>query len=634
MRCLNVISALLGGFLLVGCSAQKEPVSGNANEVPVAMGFAVQGTVSACTKADVTYFTELANTPVFHGMSEVVLIPFFTGKGINVSANSQANGDPRHLPAFTSLLSGSQAHLYEGADAALPTGTTAMLAYGKASRTLINPVWKEKQKYGSLKEQGLEWQNTYHYASDVRFDPDPIYEGEHKASVEEVANQMADLLTDVTEVSYTRGYTYDAGNNQFPEVAVTLNWSNVEDEKLQTAFRAFKGSEDGVNFEPFNAYGVNLLHRLQTLITTLDDCTWKNTHVYKHEGTIETHGETFYWEDLYRSLRDAVKGKATDVMNSIASNEAQKSFPVNLGLPAGAADLKWKDAQFLPAPEGMDGYIPVSQYCYMPSLYYQTASTISTSYDMKVKEKFGDWDWARVLEELFPGNKIVTTDVRAVALDNPLGYGCSQLVATLTVSSNVPLLRDRGYAEFDIDAASQIFPVTGLVISGQYAQNYEFLPLLDSDPDGDYQEYYMYDGTINNFVPEITNVRPVYLARDPYKKQTIRTLVLSSPLNRLESYIYLEFENKSGEDLLGVDGVIPNGSRFYLVGKITPTEEQKQSGCDRLFERGHAVVLDCSVESLQNAYLSVPRVGNPQLSIGVQTQINWNFSPSSYVVLE
>lgn len=628
MRWINIISALLGGFLLVGCSAQKEPVSGNANEVPVAMGFAVQGTVSAGTKADVTYFTELASTPVFHGMSEVVLIPFFTGQGINVSANSQANGDPRHLPAFTSLLSGSQAHLYEGADAALPTGTTAMLAYGKASRTSIYPEWKEKQKYGSLKEQGLEWQNTYHYASDVRFDPDPIYEAEHKASVEEVANQIAARLTEVvTEASYKREYTYYTGID-YSQAAVTLTWSSVEDSQLQEAFNAFKGSG------AFNSYGVNLLHRLQTLITTLDNCTWNNTHVYKHEGTIETYGETFYWEDLYRSLRDVVKGKATEVMNNIASNEAQKSFPVNLGLPAGAADLKWNGTKFLPAPEGMDGYIPVSQYCYMPSLYYQTASTISTSYDMKVKEKFGDRDWAHVVEELFRGNKIVTTDVRAVALDNPLGYGCSQLVATLTVSSNDSHLRDRGSADFEIDAASQIFPVTGLVISGQYAQNYEFLPLVDSDPDGDYQEYYMYDGTINNFVPEITNVRPVYLALDPLKKQTIRTLVLSSPLNRLESYIYLEFENKSGKDLLGVDGVIPNGSRFYLVGKITPTEEQKQSGCDRLFEREHAVVLDCSVESLQNAYLSVPRVGNPQLSIGVQTQINWNFSPSSYVVLE
>lgn len=628
MRCLNVISALLGGLLLVGCSAQKEPVSGNANEVPVAMGFAVQGTVSAGTKADVTYFTELASTPVFHGMSEVVLIPFFTGKGINVSANSQANGDPRRLPAFTSLLSGSQAHLYEGADAALPTGTTAMLAYGKASRTSIYPEWKEKQKYGSLKEQGLEWQNTYHYASDVRFDPDPIYEAEHKASVEEVANQIAARLTVVVkEASYTREYTYYTGID-YSQAAVTLTWPSVEDSQLQEAFNAFKGSG------AFNSYGVNLLHRLQTLITTLDNCTWNNTHVYKHEGTIETYGETFYWEDLYRSLRDVVKGKATEVMNSIASNEAQKSFPVNLGLPAGAADLKWDGYKFLPAPEGMDGYIPVSQYCYMPSLYYQTASTISTSYDMKVKEKFGDRDWAQVVEDLFRGNKIVTTDVRAVALDNPLGYGCSQLVATLTVSSNDSHLRDRGSANFEIDAASQIFPVTGLVISGQYAQNYEFLPLVDSDPDGDYQEYYMYDGTINNFVPEITNVRPVYLALDPLKKQTIRTLVLSSPLNRLESYIYLEFENKSGVDILGIDGVIPNGSRFYLVGKITPTEEQKQSGCNRLFEREHAVVLDCSVESLQNAYLSVPRVGNPQLSIGVQTQINWNFSPSSYVVLE
>lgn len=627
MRWINIISALLGGLLLVGCSAQKESVSGNANEVPVAMGLAVQGAVSTGTKADVTYFTELASTPVFHGMSEVVLIPFFTGQGINVSANSQANGDPRHLPAFTSLLSGSQAHLYEGADAALPTGTTAMLAYGKASRTSIYPEWKEKQKYGSLKEQGLEWQNTYHYASDVRFDPDPIYEAEHKASVEEVANQIAARLTEVTDASYTKEYTYYTGI-EYSQAAVTLTWPSVEDSQLQEAFNAFKGSG------AFNSYGVNLLHRLQTLITTLDNCTWNNTHVYKHEGTIETYGETFYWEDLYRSLRDAVKGKATEVMNNIASNEAQKSFPVNLGLPAGAADLKWAGTQFLPAPEGMDGYIPVSQYCYMPSLYYQTASTISTSYDMKVKEKFGDRDWAQVVEDLFRGNKIVTTDVRAVALDNPLGYGCSQLVATLTVSSNDSHLRDRGSADFEIDAASQIFPVTGLVISGQYAQNYEFLPLVDSDPDGDYQEYYMYDGTINNFVPEITNVRPVYLALDPLKKQTIRTLVLSSPLNRLESYIYLEFENKSGDDILGIDGVIPKGSRFYLVGKITPTEEQKQSGCNRLFEREHAVVLDCSVESLQNAYLSVPRVGNPQLSIGVQTQINWNFSPSSYVVLE
>ena len=57
------------------------------------------------------------------------------------------------------------------------------------------------------------------------------------------------------------------------------------------------------------------------------------------------------------------------------------------------------------------------------------------------------------------------------------------------------------------------------------------------------------------------------------------------------------------------------------------------AGVNRVFMQDRFTQITCKITSLQNAYLCIPQMGNPELQLGVQTKTNWFFSPSSYVVL-
>ena len=87
------------------------------------------------------------------------------------------------------------------------------------------------------------------------------------------------------------------------------------------------------------------------------------------------------------------------------------------------------------------------------------------------------------------------------------------------------------------------------------------------------------------------------------------------------------------KEFKGADGIIPEGSRFYLAGKISaPSPEKVAEGLNRVFMQDSYTQITCKISSLENAYLCIPQMGNPELQLGVQTKANWFFS-SSYVVL-
>ncbi len=112
-----------------------------------------------------------------------------------------------------------------------------------------------------------------------------------------------------------------------------------------------------------------------------------------------------------------------------------------------------------------------------------------------------------------------------------------------------------------------------------------------------------------------------------------RTLALPTPLEG-SVYFYLELRNDSEKSFHGADGIIPPGSYFYLAGEIpAPSQTDVDKGVNRVFMQGRYTQISCQVESLKNAYLCIPQIGNPELRLGVQTKTNWFFSPSTYVVL-
>ena len=607
-------------------------------EQPQSLSLGV-GSGTANTKANTGVITEMLSTnasPQFRGLSNIRVIPFFTGMGVNVRPTDQANGFSRLFPDIAGsatdaqvfnghhyhdgLLEGSHAHYFSGGHALFSGGTTAMLVYARATEPELPEeplaLRAHKQLYGSLTEKGWVGEdNSYPTTADIGVNPDPIY----GSDISTVAAEMAALLTTVASTSVSVPYVYHTNINDWADGNATAVWRDDElgCPELRQAFLDFV-SIVGVERRLIPGAYVNLLWRLNVLETLLGSFTCEEDAVVKHEDkdAYKTVTEPLKKKDVYNALRDQL---ILNVQQCKADLVAYSQYPDAYGIPSGSSFLHWDGAAFQAMPEALDGWVPATRFCYMPALYYYSNSTVSTSYSGDIYEQYAGKTWEEIVA-LHTAGKMITKSTRAVVLDTPLQFACGMLVATVQAAEN-PLRDRQDKKSFELDESSHIFPVTGMVIGGQYEQRYNFTPVTDNTAEEYHQEMYMYD----------SNVSGTYVNTN--QSAAFRTLVLPTPLES-DVYFYLELQNNSNQAFNGADGLIPVGSRFYLAGKIpAPSQEDIDAGVNRVFMQDHYTQITCKITSLENAYLCIPQMGNPELQLGVQTKINWFFSPSSYVVL-
>ena len=638
MRFRSIIGWLLAALLASGaCTVKDDGEAPGEAAQPQSLSLGV-GSGSATTKAEAGVITEMLSTneePQFRGLSNIRVIPFFTGMGVNVRFTDQANGFSRLFPDIegsatdakvfnghhfhSGLLENSHAHYFSGGNALFSGGTTAMLVYARATEPELPEdalaQRTHKHLYGSLTEKGWVGEdNSLPTPADIGFIPEPIY----GSDIADVASEMATLLTAVASTSVSVPYVYHNDNQDWVDGQASALWSDddLSCPDLRQAFQDFVSIVGEERRLIPGAY-VNLSWRLNSLNTFLDNFTCKDETVIMHgdkEAYLSTT-ELLRKGYLNNALRDQLKVKVQTCKDALAS---YSQYPEDYGIPSGASFLSWDGAAFQATPEAFAGWIPATQYCYMPALYYYSNSTVSTSYSGDIYEQFPGKTWDEI-RALYTAGKMVTKSTRAVALDTPLQFACGLLVAT--VQATVNPLRDRGNEnEFELDLDSDEFPVTGMVIGGQFEQHYDFTPVTDDATQEVLQEKFMFD----------THVSGVYVNTE--QSAAFRTLVLPTPLER-DVYFYLELRNDSGKAFKGADGVIPAGSRFYLAGKIpAPSEDDIAAGVNRVFMQDRYTQITCKITSLENAYLCIPQMGNPELQLGVQTKTNWFFS-SSYIVL-
>ena len=636
-------------------------------EVPIDLSLSVKGTQEG-TKANYaigTGISELVSTqssPQFRGMERIRMLAFNTGTRNLVSANSQTLDGLHALSdisdEFTSaahngssfedgLVNGNHSHVYSGALTTLPEGTSSVLVYGCAPRiALRSATTDEKHLNGSLIENGWDQMATPNLASTIRFAPDPIASG---GIAEVTMNDMANLINYLMSgISFTQQYYYKdlVSNPVSGEQAVP--WGDtLGDDTLRGFFQDFINNGNAIC-----ACGHHLELRLSTLYKALKD--YDATDVYgsipfkrgdKDTYKDNTLQEPLYYSDLYNGLKQTLLDRFDDLKNSSNddlrlvfdeagnisfANQTFQEFPTNRGLPDGAVRFRWDGTKFALSISGTDGNIPLGKFCYMPPLYYFANTNISTTLDKDVYKQFtSDMSWNDILGNYRQG-KIVTEGTRSVALDEPLQYACSMLAMTIQATS--ASLPDKNnvlipLGESTLAGGSSNFPVTGIILSSQYEQRFDFSPVTDDASEGEFfPEYFLYD----NHTPG------VYLTKTQ-PSAPIRTLVLPTP-KRTNVFFYIEFLNNTDQSFEGRDGTILPGFNFYLLGAIDLEskleEPEADQSMDRAFLQDHYTSLTCEVSSLQNAYLTIPAIGDPMLKMGVQTRLNWYYSSGSYVILE
>lgn len=623
-------------LFLPGCSREDKPLAVMRELVPVELAMSMQTPPPPSgTKADVSYYRELANDARFRGMKQVRVFSF-EGQHA-VTASDPVLSEPRRLPDIagrmdaaaysgnvyhTGLVENNNAHLYSDAYAILPAGTGSVLVYGRAPIAGDNLTRQEKHFNGSLIES--EWEGRKDFsAAEMTFTPEPIFSGDHL----DTALEMAGILTDIVgAATYIQPY-YFKRNEVWYESQTSVVWNNsIEDATLRSLFDWFTNEGQlmtgaGSNLEYMLT---ELYRRLQNYEPEEDDPFIHLAGGVEYPAVLEEGNEesVFTRATLYDGLRNMLIARidalvaegrlADDGSHNISFvDETMRTYPSSLGIPDGGAVLRWNSVSFTPVTEGLDGIAPLDHFCYMPPLYYYTNTTIKTSDSHYVYEYYTpDMTWDQIVGTYRLGN-VVTRSTHAVALEEPMHYACALLVAS--VKAETPTLPDgdgdsRTYAL----ATGHNFPVTGIIIGSQFKQNFDFTP------DASGTEYYLYDNQISG----------VYLTGS--WSDDFRTMVFPVPED-MDVYFFLELRNDSNAAFTGAEGLILPGSKFYLAGKLDKSDDPLLPS---VFMRDYYTTLKCTVTSLANAHVSVPEMGEPQLTFGVQTSQNWMMSSSAYVVLE
>ena len=152
--------------------------------------------------------------------------------------------------------------------------------------------------------------------------------------------------------------------------------------------------------------------------------------------------------------------------------------------------------------------------------------------------------------------------------------------------------------------------VTGILVGGQpQGVEWNFEPASDAKFD-----HTIYDQDMNGIAAKTSATNPNY------------TLVLdnknSSTTNAPQSKVYVtvELENNMG-DFYGKEGLIPKGSRFYLVGELDPTN--KTATVDHVFVKDHTTVANFTIKNLQNAYNHIPDMRTSKINVGLAVDLKW-----------
>ena len=526
-----------------------------------------------------TEVTQAQSTPVFRGMQDIVMIPF------NISGTKVTASDARlslnlTLPAtgsipqvtadntINSLNATSNSQVYQ--DVSIALGTNAFLCYGKATGD-------DNAANGRLDCAGLENGDP----DDITFTPKAIYTP---------ADPQAPTPTEATDMV-----------NYLTAIANTTGWvsGNIKMRLLRTQFLSQHAGS-----------APNVLATLQDLYDAL---------------MIEPSG----------TLRDAIIanmkiGTATDDVLHLTNGKLEwndgvsfKDYPASLGLPDGAAYIYWDDSStqhhFVPVYGTDDNIgnemlspsaeVDLMHYATPAPLYYRANTKIKVSDNFELEHyQDANNNWSAILNEYQSGNTI-TPSTKSVALIEPLEYAVARM--DVAVKAATATLTDKE----DVETNASDLELTGVLIGGQYAVDFEFTPTGTAP-------YIIYDNNINPADATTTPVTPITLETNREKAAADyivnHTLVLPSKKDEKVN-VYLEFKNNSDHDITTWDGtwdgtsgtrtgLVPPGCKLYLAGTI-----ELGTGQEYVFVQDHVTTFTVTVSTLKNACNVVPSmdVGQP-----------------------
>ena len=310
-------------------------------------------------------------------------------------------------------------------------------------------------------------------------------------------------------------------------------------------------------------------------------------------------------------LSVAIKNNIGDIDNIACLNSGYPS--ASLGLPDGAAALKWDNTAFTVRTQTttIDNINGINRYTYPAELWYFVDSPIHTSINEVSKESYAGKTWEQILSTLYTNGNTVMPSTQAVAVGQPLQYGVGRLQMTLTEIATS--LQDAKGQGFHGSMEEQV--LTGVIIGGQHTVGFDFKP---REPQSDVYARFIYDTAVGS--------------KGTDGKWTVNTMVLQS-YDDEKVPVVLEFKNNTSYQFAGKDGIIYPGTKFYLIAQLDPADKGEGKYARRVFTQDYTTKVSMKVTSLANAYSCMPDLLAPRLEIGVEVTTDWILSTPTTVIL-
>ena len=520
--------ALVGAVSFSACSSSEEVVDNpdynpETNSVKTAITLSIDPNGSAKTRMAAAIAQVGSNT--FRGMQDIWLIPSTAEIGASTSTASKIElGTIAATGGFDSDKESQKTY----ADKEVPVGTTNFLLLGKATQGSVSTVAQKLTNGYTTNNIGAGNAFTAGTVGAIAINAEIIapVSGTTPALTEDWTTPATNLASYLTTIANAEG------------------WSTTENANLQNIRSTF------LNTSLTAGSSASVLLTLQKLYNAV-------------EGTdaISSAIRTAILENLQ------VKSTSTDHPYELewkSGATVSDNFPVNLGLPEGAAQYQWNttDSKFdyVTDPTLNASSTPVMDIVYPNELYYLTSTALKAtdtktitwpaSVDAWTNETWSDW-----------GPSVLSSS-KNIALSNNIQYGTALLSSTVKVEATTlydnakAVDPDQPEENRAITVTDNSFPLTGVLVGGQPSSvAWNFLP------SGTEFAKVVYDSNVSGIFANATTASA--------KNYTLVFDNLTSEPEQKDVNICLEFTNNSGSDFYGSNGIILKGQKFYIVGKLT-----------------------------------------------------------------
>ena len=673
--------ALLGAGVFTACSSESSMDLGdntNPNYDATTGLVKSQFVLNIATKTNSTRSsatTVQAGGENFRGIDKTLLFAYKTsGKNFvdgTFAAAAAANRYDLGTVAAAGSLDNDGSNSHRILELSIPTGTDAMLFYGKA----IKSGTADDNEVGKV-----TYSVSGSTATAFHFDLNTRIAG-NTARYEHTAQVLAAIMTKIVNVTGS----YTVNTTDYP------SWTGPA--TLSSTWQALNPTDQGRTLSPLEeilykafktltTYGTNELrggssNAIHTTVKDLYSVTIKvanaiptspyeelakhlaqqiNTQITNYFTSSDTEAVTgFKGADV---IKTAMGTSWNNDWNDVLSTELS-NFPITtFTLPEGAAQLTYTAstntfAHKHPGTSLLDKSTSTdpSAYMFPAELMYRCNSGVRTSNKEKTSSSgypngVANWDNNTNWDSDWNGTS-VTSSTRATAMKQNVNYGVAMMKTTVEIKEGITALEDnraalnpdeqnKSFAPENIDLAW-----TGVIIGGQPTSvDWQFLPTTGFDK-------LVYDNRVKGLAAGTAVPKEAGSASAP--NYTILFDNYNSTGTQDKVRVALQFVN-NGDDFWGRDNLIRKGQTFYLVAELDPAGKEipaanwdtyyqvpplDASGVStkttRIFVQDYMTTVNfkfvadgsAHTSSLQNAYVTIPDLRSSQLSFGLSVDLDW-----------